>query len=80
MRIKRAIFAGSMAALASLTVPALARNSDAKTAVEPAPSPTCSAEQKTADGTWARLPCEEVGSPQQKPGKSAARSSDRQTR
>ena len=80
MRIKHAIFAGTMAALASSTAPALAKHSVAKTVSEPAAPSTCSAEQKTADGTWARLPCEEVGSPQQKPGRSAARSSDQETR
>lgn len=94
MRIKHAIFAGIVAALASLTAPALAknsdaknsdaknsdaRNSDAKTGEQPASS-SCSALQQTADGTWARLPCQELGSPQQVPHKSAARNSEQQTR
>jgi hypothetical protein len=90
MRIKHAIVAGIVAALASLTAPALAktsdaknsdaRNSDAKTTGEQPASSSCSALQQTADGTWARLPCQEVGSPQQAPHKSAARNSERQTR
>lgn len=79
MRIKHAIFAGSMAALASLTTPALAKHSDAQTS-EQSTSSTCSAEQRTADGTWAQIPCQELGSAKQTPGKSAARSSDQQTR
>lgn len=84
MRIKHAIFVGIVAVLASLTAPALAknsnaRNSDAQTPAEPPTSSSCSALQTTADGTWARLPCQELGSPQQPPRKSATRSSDRQT-
>ena len=84
MRIRHAILAGFAAALASLTAPALAKHSDAnpeaRTAVEPSGASSCSALQQTADGAWARLPCQEVGSPQQAPRKSAARSPDRQTR
>jgi hypothetical protein len=90
MRIKHGIFAGIVAALASLTAPALAknsdarnseaRNSDAKTTGEQPASSSCSALQQTADGTWARLPCQEVGSPQQAPHKSAAQNSEQQTR
>ncbi len=80
MRIKHAIFVASMAALASLTTPALARNSDAQqTSEQPASSP-CSALQKTAGGTWKRLPCEELGSPGQSSHKSATRNSDEQAR
>jgi hypothetical protein len=90
MRIKHAIFAAIVAALASLTAPALAknsdaknsdtRNSDAKTTGEQPASTSCSALQQTVDGTWARLPCQELGSPQQAPHKSAARNSEQQTR
>jgi hypothetical protein len=85
MRIKHAIFAAIVAALASLTAPALAKNpdaknSDAKTTGEQPASTSCSALQQTADGTWARLPCQELGSPQQAPHKSAARNSEQQTR
>ena len=80
MRIKHAIFAGSMAALASLTAPALARTSDAQTTSEQPASSSCSARQQAADGTWAQLPCQELGSPKQTPLKSATRSPDQQTR
>jgi hypothetical protein len=95
MRITHAIFAGIVAALASLTAPARAknsdaknsdaknseaRNSDAKTTGEQPASSSCSALQQTADGTWARLPCQELGSPQQAPHKSAARNPEQQTR
>jgi hypothetical protein len=80
MRIKRTIFACTVAALASLTAPALASPSKPQPAPEPPVSSSCSALQQTADGTWARLPCQELGSPQQPPRKSAARSPEHQTR
>jgi hypothetical protein len=80
MQLKHAIFVGALAALASLAVPALAKHSDApKTSEQPAAS-ACSARQQTADGTWTQVPCQEVGSPAQPPGKSATRSPDEQTR
>lgn len=80
MRIKHAIFAGSMATLASLTAPVLANNSVAQKTNEQSASSPCSAQQRSADGTWTQLPCQELGSPQQIPHKSAARSSDKQAR
>ena len=80
MRIKHAIFAGSMAALVSLTAPALAKNSAAKATSEQPAALSCSALQQTTDGTWARLPCQEVDSSRQTPRQSATRGSDQQTR
>ena len=88
MRIKHAILIGIVAALASAPAPAKnsdARNSDASNSdvqqtTEPPASSSCSALQKMADGTWARVPCQEVGSPQQSPSKSATRSPEQQTR
>jgi hypothetical protein len=81
MPIKHAIFAASMAALAALSAPALAKHSDAPKASEPSASSSssCSARQQTADGTWTQLPCQEVGSPSQPPRKSATRSTEEQT-
>ena len=85
MRIRNAIFASIVAALASQTAPALAKHSEVKhsdvtTPSEPSASSSCSALQKTADGTWARLPCQELGSPGQSQHNSAARTQDQQTR
>jgi hypothetical protein len=80
MRIKRAIFAGLVAALASWTAPALASNSKPQPVAEPPASSSCSAMQPMSDGTWQRQPCQELGSPQQPPRKSAARGSEQQTR
>ena len=80
MPIKHAIFAGSIAAMVSLTVPALARHSDApKTSEQPMSSP-CSALQRMADGTWTQLPCQELGSPNQTSRKSATQGSEKQAR
>jgi DMSO/TMAO reductase YedYZ molybdopterin-dependent catalytic subunit len=80
MRINRAIFAGLVAALASWIAPALASNSKPQPVAEPPASSSCSAMQPTADGTWQRQPCQELGSPQHPPRKSAARGSEQQTR
>jgi hypothetical protein len=66
MRIRHAIFFGSMAALAMLAAPALARNAEAqRTSEQPAtasPSPSCQSYQQEADGSWKQLPCAELGS------------------
>ena len=66
MRIRHAIFFGSMTALAALAAPCLARNSAAQRASEqPAttsPSPSCQSYQQEADGSWKQLPCTELGS------------------
>ena len=81
MRIKHAIFVGSLAALVSLMTPALAKNFDVqKTTGEQSTSSPCSAQQRTADGTWIQLPCRELGIPTQSSSKSATRSSEHQTR
>lgn len=83
MRIAQLIFVGSIAALAGLTVPALAKNSnspadtDAKTQkIGDTPAAQgCHAYQQAADGSWTPLPCQEAGPMSQAPthSKSAAR-------
>ncbi len=64
MRIKHAIFFGSVAALAVLAAPSFARNSGAQSSSEQAtsPSPSCQSYQQEADGSWTQLPCRELGS------------------
>jgi len=82
MPVKHPIFAGSIAAMVSLTAPALAlaRHTDTpKTSEQPTSSP-CSALQRMADGTWTQLPCQELGSPKQLPRNSSTQSSQQQTR
>ena len=61
MRIKRAIFVGSVAALAAMTAPALAKNSTAQKTDDKSTSSSCHAYQQAADGSWTQLPCQELG-------------------
>ena len=66
MRIRHAIFFGSMTALAVLATPSLARNTEAQRSGEQStstlPSPSCHSYQQEADGSWKQLPCRELGS------------------
>jgi hypothetical protein len=91
MRIALLIFTGSIAALAVLTAPALARNSNtqkiddppASTAsASPNSSQACHAYQQAPDGSWIPLPCQEPGatSQAQTQHKSANRHADEDTR
>ncbi len=73
MRIAGALFAGSVAALAVLMAPALAKNSDVQKPDEKSASSTCHSYQMAADGTWTALPCQELGiSPPARPKSSSA--------
>jgi hypothetical protein len=59
MRLRHAIFFGSMAALAVLAPPSLARNTEAQSgAAQPttSPSSSCRSYQQEADGSWKQLP------------------------
>ncbi len=76
MRTGKIVFISSVAALAALTVPALANNSAQKTTEQPTSSPY----QQAPDGSWTQLPCQELGSGNQPQHKSATRSSDEETR
>ena len=73
MRIRSAIFFGSMVA-AVLSAPALAKNSDAQKTEESPASPPCHAYQQAPDGSWTPLPCQGTGSTAQTPHKPSARS------
>jgi hypothetical protein len=79
MRTGKIVFVSSVAALAALTVPALANNSAQKITEQPTSSP-CKAYQQAPDGSWTQLPCQELGSGNQPQHKSATRSSDQETR
>jgi hypothetical protein len=83
MRIARSIFAGSMAALALLTAPALAKNSTAQKAddqkAEDKSTASCHAYQQAADGSWSVLPCHEFGSGGQTQHKPVQRGPDEDT-
>ena len=52
----------ALAALAVLATPVLAKNTKAqKIEAEEDATPTCSSYQLGADGNWAPLPCQELG-------------------
>jgi hypothetical protein len=90
MRIARLIFVGSIAVLAALTAPAVAKNSSLNShantnAQKVDDQPTaqgCHAYQQAADGSWVQLSCQEVGPTAQAParGKSITRAPDGETR
>lgn len=65
MRIAKLIFIGSVAALAVLMTPALAKHSEPQKTDDKSTSPPCHSYQPAADGTWTELPCQEVGAPKQ---------------
>jgi len=88
MRITHLIFTGSIAALAVLTAPVLAKNSNtpeindtSATAASPATSP-CHAYQRGPDGSWNPVSCQELGAPSQAQTqhKSASQSSNEDAR
>jgi hypothetical protein len=60
MRIASAILAGSIAALAVLTTPVLAKNSDAQKTDGQSPLAPCTSYELTG-GEWKPIPCQEVG-------------------
>ncbi len=66
MRIAKLVFAGSLAAIAAIATPALAKSAERQKADEKAATTTnstgCQAYQQAADGTWNQLPCGEAGS------------------
>ncbi len=79
MRIVSLIFSG-FTALIVLTAPALAKNSQPQKIDEQPASRLCQAYQQAADGSWAPLPCQELGAGGQSQHKSAARKSDEDAR
>nr|WP_244978677.1 hypothetical protein [Bradyrhizobium pachyrhizi] len=65
MRIANLVFAGSLAAIAAVATPALAKSTERQKADEKSTTTTssgCQAYQQAADGTWNQLPCGEAGS------------------
>jgi hypothetical protein len=84
MRLGQAIFFGSVAALLTLAAPTLARNSSANShtakATEAPAASSCHAYQQSADGSWAQLPCQAMGSKASAQSHSAAKSPTEETR
>ena len=82
MRLGPAILLGATATLLTLAAPTLARNSETHPnakASEP-PAASCHAYQQAADGSWAQLPCQEMGSKAQPQPRSAAKGATEETR
>jgi hypothetical protein len=84
MRLGQAIFFGAAAALLTLAAPTLARNSSTNShmakATEAPASSSCHAYQQAADGSWAQLPCQEMGSKAPAQPHSAAKSATEEAR
>ena len=75
MRIAPLIF-GGFTALAVLAAPALAKNSHTQKIDDQPASRSCQAYQQAADGSWAPLSCQELGTGAHGQHKSAARKTD----
>jgi hypothetical protein len=80
MRSVSAILFASTAALLSLAVPTLARNSDGQKPSEAPVTSSCHSYQQAGDGSWKELPRQELGSPARTQPKSATRKTDQDTR
>jgi len=76
MRSVSAIFLGSIAAVAVLTAPALAKNSQAQKADNESTSSSCNAYEQNPDGTWTQVPCQEIGSGSKAQPRSSTRSDE----
>ena len=81
MHITRVIFAASVAALAVLATPALAKNPDGKTtdvqqSDTTSASPPCYSYEPKPDGSWTQLPCQEIGAAKPPARRSAARTDE----
>jgi hypothetical protein len=79
MRIAALIFSG-FTALVVLAAPVLAKDSHTQKIDDQPASRSCQAYQQAADGSWAALPCQELGASGQAQPKSAARKTDEDTR
>jgi hypothetical protein len=64
MRMVVAILSAAVAALTMLASPVLAKNAEAQKVGEPAAASPCSSYQQNPDGTWTRIPCQELGTTQ----------------
>jgi hypothetical protein len=59
MRRANAILIGSLAALAVLTEPVLAKNPEAQPTLDKPASPACHSYEQDANGEWKPVPCQE---------------------
>ncbi|MGH6677785.1 MAG: hypothetical protein ACREDL_02315 [Bradyrhizobium sp.] len=80
MRITQGVFAVSVAALAALATPVLAKQYQPRMTDGKSSASSCSAYQMAPNGSWTKLPCVEEGAARQPEAKSATRSVTRYTR
>ncbi len=76
MRKACAILVGSIAALAVLATPSLAKSANATTAeapkaADPSAPPACQSYVQTPEGEWKPVPCQELGAEAPTPKKHA---------
>jgi hypothetical protein len=76
MRKSGAILLGSIAALAVLSAPAVAKSSRAQKADDKSAASECSAYEQAPDGSWRPLPCREIDSGGQTHQRSTPRGGD----
>jgi len=67
---------GSLIALAILTAPVLAKNSNAQQPDEKSAASQCHSLQRDAAGAWVEIPCQEVGAPAQSQSRATGRSAE----
>ena len=80
MRTAGLILAGSLAAVAILTIPVLAKDNGAQKSEEKSTSSSCHAYEQAPDGSWRALSCEEVGAGGQTQHKGAAHGREEEPR
>jgi hypothetical protein len=76
MRKSVAILLGSVAALAILSAPVVAKSSRAQKADDKPAASECSAYEQALDGSWRPLPCQEIDSGGQTHQRSTPRGGD----
>jgi hypothetical protein len=80
MRKACTLIMGTIAALAVLATPVLARTADAqKTDDKTTSPPACRSYEQTPEGEWKPIPCAEVGTEARTPRKPAAGNADATT-
>jgi len=73
---KASAFLGSVAALALMTAPVLAKSSTAPPAEDKSAPSQCHSLQQGPGGAWIEIPCQEVGSPAPTQPKTPGRSAE----
>jgi hypothetical protein len=73
---KASAFLGSLAALAIMTAPVLAKSSTAPPAEDKSAPSQCHSLQQGPGGVWIEIPCQEVGSPAPAPPRPPGRSAE----